>query len=111
MKHIILALCTVSIAGLILSVACANPGRNESLDGLYDSVDVHKEMAKWDGEWNEEIHMWMAPGAPPQKMQATCVNKMILGGRYQESKHTGNFMGMPFEGISTTGYDNAEKFL
>jgi len=34
---------------------------------------------------------------------------MILGGRYQRSVHTGDMMGMPFEGISTTGYDNGRK--
>jgi hypothetical protein len=34
---------------------------------------------------------------------------MILGGRYQESTNTGSFNGMPFEGISTVGYDNAKK--
>lgn len=73
--------------------------------------DIHKEMARWDGEWTEEIQMWMAPGTPPQTMQASCVNKMILGGRYQESKTTGSFMGMPFEGISTTGWDNTRKIL
>jgi hypothetical protein len=36
---------------------------------------------------------------------------MILGGRYQESKHVGNFMGMPFEGQSTLAWDNARKVL
>ena len=39
------------------------------------------------------------------------VNRMILGGRYQESRHTGTFNGMPFEGISTVGYDNSKKKL
>jgi hypothetical protein len=34
---------------------------------------------------------------------------MILGGRYQESKHIGTFDGKPFEGFSTLGYDNAKK--
>ena len=35
-----------------------------------------------------------------------------MGGRYQESVHTGNFGGMPFEGRSTVGYDNAmNKFV
>lgn len=71
--------------------------------------DVHKMLAKDDGEWNEEITVWMAPGAPPTKNTATVSNKMILGGRYQESKHTGNFMGMPFEGYGLIGYDNAKK--
>lgn len=70
---------------------------------------VHTMMASWDGEWNEEISMWMEPGAPEQKMNAKCVNKMILGGRYQESKHEGDFGGMPFEGISTLAWDNAAK--
>ena len=71
--------------------------------------DVHKLLAKDDGDWNEEITLWMAPGAPPQKSTASVTNKMILGGRYQESKHMGNFMGMPFEGYGLLGYDNAKK--
>lgn len=73
--------------------------------------DVHKMLAKDDGEWNEEITLWMAPGAPPTKSTATASNKMIMGGRYQESRHTGNFMGMPFEGYSIVGYDNARKIF
>ncbi len=71
--------------------------------------DFHKEMAKWDGEWTEEMLLWMTPGGEPQKQTSSCVNKMIMGGRYQTSTHTGNFNGMPFEGVSTTGYDNAKK--
>jgi hypothetical protein len=73
--------------------------------------EVHKVIASWDGEWNEEITLWQGPGAQPSKSTASCVNKMILGGRYQESKHVGNFMGMPFEGQSTLAWDNARKVL
>ena len=73
--------------------------------------DVHKMIAKDDGEWAEEITLWMAPDAPPTKSTASVINKMILGGRYQESRHTGNFMGMPFEGVSLLGYDNAKKIF
>lgn len=36
---------------------------------------------------------------------------MIFGGRYQLSNYKGNFMGMPFEGMSIMGYDNAKKNL
>ncbi len=68
---------------------------------------VHKMLAMDDGTWNEEMTMWMAPGAEPVKNRMTAENRMILGGRYQQSKHSGDFMGMPFEGISTVGYDNA----
>lgn len=71
--------------------------------------EMHQMLAKDDGEWAEEITMWMAPGASPSKSTATAVNKMIMGGRYQESKHSGSFMGQPFEGYSLVGYDNAKK--
>lgn len=71
--------------------------------------EFHKMMAKDDGTWNEEITLWMDPSAPPTKSTATAVNTMILGGRYQQSKHTGSFNGMPFEGVSLVGFDNARK--
>lgn len=73
--------------------------------------EVHKMIAKWDGKWNGAVTMWMQPGAQPTKSTSTCVNKMILGGRYQQSTHTGNMMGQPFEGQSTLGWDNARKML
>ena len=36
---------------------------------------------------------------------------MVLGGRYQQSTHTGNMMGQPFEGQGTLAWDNARKML
>lgn len=30
--------------------------------------DMHKMLAESEGEWNEDITMWMAPGAPPLKV-------------------------------------------
>ena len=71
--------------------------------------DAHKIMAAWNGNWNGDVTMWQAPDAPAQTSKSTTVNKMILGGRYQEAIHTGNMMGMPFEGRSMMGYDNAKK--
>jgi hypothetical protein len=73
--------------------------------------EVHKMLASSNGIWDEEITMWMAPGAPPEKAKAKAENKMILNGLYQQSTSTGNFGGMPFEGISTTGYDNGRKMF
>jgi len=71
--------------------------------------DMHAMLAKSNGTWNTEITMWQAPGAPPSTSTGTSVNKMVLGGRYQESTNTGDMMGMPFEGHGMTGYDNAKK--
>jgi Protein of unknown function (DUF1579) len=73
--------------------------------------EVHKMMSQSNGEWNEEITMWMDPKTPPTKATATSKSEMIMGGRYQLSKTTGNMMGMPFEGMSLVGYDNAKKIF
>ena len=69
----------------------------------------HKMLAKGAGTWNGDVTMWMANGAPPMKSTATMVTNMVFNGLHQQSKHKGDMMGAPFEGISTTGYDNAKK--
>jgi|SRR6218665_215477 len=71
--------------------------------------EVHKMLASWNGNWDGEVTIWETPDAPPQKSTTKSVNKMIFGGRYQVSNHSGNMMGMPFEGQSTVGYDNGKK--
>ncbi|GAB0154799.1 hypothetical protein CHRYSEOSP005_00590 [Chryseobacterium sp. Alg-005] len=71
--------------------------------------DMHKMLAKSDGTWTGENTMWMEEGGQPMKSTSECINKMVFGGRYQISEHKGSFMGMPFEGMSTTGYDNSKK--
>jgi hypothetical protein len=71
--------------------------------------DVHKMLAKSNGTWNGEVTMWMYPGAPEQKSKSTAVNKMLMNGLYQQSTHTGDMMGMPFNGQSTIGYDMHKK--
>lgn len=72
-------------------------------------VKEHAMLAKSNGTWNAETTMWMAPDAPPQKSTATAENKMILGGRFQQSTFKGSMMGQPFEGVGTMGYDVARK--
>jgi hypothetical protein len=71
--------------------------------------EPHALLAKANGEWETENTMWMSPDAPPTVSKGSCVNKMIMGGRYQVSENKGDFNGMPFEGISTVAYDNAKK--
>lgn len=72
--------------------------------------EMHKKMAADAGVWEEELTFWMGPDdTKPQKSTATANTKMILNGLYQEATHTGNMMGMPFEGRSTLAYDNAAK--
>jgi len=71
--------------------------------------EAHKALAKSDGVWTGETTMWMGIDAPPMTSTSTSTNKMVMGGRYQLSEFKGNFMGMPFEGMSITAYDNYKK--
>lgn len=70
---------------------------------------AHQKMAQADGEWTADMTFWEKPDAPPTKSSGTCVNKMILGGRYCESRYTAEMMGSPFEGIGIMAYDNTRK--
>ena len=71
--------------------------------------EPHKMLAKSSGTWTGEVTMWMSPNAKPSISTSTSTNKMVMDGRYQLSEFQGNFMGMPFLGMSTTAYDNAKK--
>lgn len=70
------------------------------------------EMQKWlaaqDGKWKGEMTSYEG-GKAGAKEELTQENKMVMGGRYQESTVKGKMMGMDFEGRSLMGYDNAKK--
>ena len=70
--------------------------------------ESHQMLAKADGKWDAEISFYYNPDSPSVN-KAVCENKMILGGRYQQSTYKGNVDGMPFEGVGTLAYDNAKK--
>jgi len=69
----------------------------------------HKYLEQFTGDWNTTAKMWMKPGAEPEVSQGITTSKMLMGGRYLKSYYKGTMMGMPFEGISLTGYDNFKK--
>jgi Protein of unknown function (DUF1579) len=72
-------------------------------------TEVHKMIAQSDGEWTGEVMHWMTPDAPATSSKCKCTNRMTMGGRYQISEYSGEFMGMPFEGMNILGFDNAKK--
>jgi hypothetical protein len=107
MRKITLAICLLTICSAV-SFAQTEAEMKAWMDYMTPG-EAHKMMEKWNGEWDAEVTMWMQPGQEGQKSKASCVSSMILGGRYQQSKHTGSFAGMPFEGMSTLAFDNAKK--
>ena len=73
--------------------------------------DMHKMLAKGSGNWKMKSSFWMAPGGEPMVTEATATGEMVMDGRYLLSKVKGNMMGMPFDGMSLEGYDNAAKLF
>lgn len=69
----------------------------------------HQTLAKLNGNWVYTSKMWMDPAAEPQTTQGTAICEMLLDGRYSQMKVSGNVMGMPFNGISLTAFDNGKK--
>lgn len=68
----------------------------------------HQELAGRAGTWEGKVSMWDAPGAQPQVSAARSERTMGLGGRVLLEHWTGSMMGMPFEGLGTSGFDNAD---
>ena len=81
----------------------------ESMMKLASPGEVHKQLGKMAGDWTFSNKMWMAPGQPPMDSAGTMHAEAILGGRYIQSTWKGSFMGQPFEGQGTEGYDNISK--
>jgi len=68
---------------------------------------MHEMMAKSVGDWKTINRYWMDPSGDPMVTEGTAKTEMIMGGRYQTTKTSGTVMGMPMEGMSLIGYDNA----
>ena len=86
-----------------------DPAMMEAMMKAGTPGDPHKALDGMTGSWNAKVTSWMAPGADPMVMEGTAENKWVMGGRYMEQRFSGNFMGMPFEGLGYTGYDNVKK--
>ncbi len=66
--------------------------------------EAHRHLAQTAGTWKATMRDFHTPDAPPQT--GTSENRMILGGRFLQQEMRATFMGMPFEGVGLTGYDN-----
>jgi|SRR5688572_3106007 len=122
MKQTVLSFCLT-----ILLLSCTNDksGENKKTDVVTTEMNsetetgidptefftpgpMHKWLASFTGTWEADVISYMDP-TKPDTSKLTQTYSMILNGLYQEARLTGNMMGMPFEGRSINGYDNAKK--
>lgn len=71
--------------------------------------DAHKALNDMVGTFNAKVSFWETPGGPPQVSEGVSESRWIMGGRFIETRFTGSMMGMPFEGLGYSGYDNVRK--
>lgn len=70
---------------------------------------MHKILANNVGQWKGEITLWMDPSQPPTKLESTAICESLFDGKYFQTKYSGEMMGMPYNGLEITGFDNAKK--
>ena len=70
----------------------------------YMKAGPEHEMLKehFAGTWNCDVTNMMSN----EKSTGTCVNEVLMDGRYIQGTFNGTAMGQPFKGMSMTGYDN-----
>ncbi|MGH7566415.1 MAG: DUF1579 domain-containing protein [Gemmatimonadota bacterium] len=92
------------------AVAAQDPMQDQ-MAAMMEAVapdENHQVLEAYKGSWNHALKFYPAPGATPMEMTATSVAEMSMGGRYLVSEFDGSFMGSPFEGRETMGYDKVK---
>ncbi len=112
MKKTVLVLFAACILAGFAAAQATPADQQKAMDAYMKAAAVtanHEALKYFVGSWDVEGTMWEAPGAPPTKTKNTGLSVLIMGGRYFRMDYKGTMMGMPFEGLQITGYDNLEK--
>ena len=112
MRTLITLISLAALAAAVVVPAAAETPMDEdaAMAAMMEAAtpgEFHAFLAKKAGRWTIEGRMWMEPGAEPVGTTSIATAEMILGGRYLEEEMSGAMMGMPFEGLGITGYNNA----
>lgn len=69
--------------------------------------DEHKKLAEMAGNWTCKVEDFST--GQPMTSEGTCKFSMVMDGRYLMQEFTSNMMGMKFDGMGLTGYNNMTK--
>lgn len=113
---VVLTTVFVALAFFVLPLSAQDKPGSAAMDAMMKTMmaamtpgEQHKALAACEGIWDAEVKSWMAPDAPPTVSKGSATMKMVLGGRYLYQEMSGEMMGMPFQGMGYTGYDNINK--
>lgn len=94
------------------SKATADPKKQEMMKQWKEYATpgaAHKIFGDAIGNWTYTSKYWEAANAKPEETTGTSKITTILGGRFMQNDVKGKAMGMPFEGMGLTGYDNLKQ--
>lgn len=93
--------------------ATATPPDEKAMEAawmkLMEKNEHHERFKGMEGSWDAVVKHWMDPSQPPQESKGVMVNTLIHDGRFVHHEFKGDFMGMPFTGMGSFGYNNANK--
>ena len=94
---------------ILLLAACSSAPPAPPADAMQlpPPMAEHKRLLEGVGEWEGTLTMWV-PDQPEQQIAAREVIEP-LGSYWTRSRFTCDFMGLPFEGTGTTGYDPVKQ--
>jgi len=72
------------------------------------TVKERNWLKKFVGEWRADVEAFCEPGKLPRKTEGT-ENVRPIGDSWVVSESKGTFMGKPFAGVFTLGYDPGQR--
>src|SRR5690606_41347735 len=95
----------------LLLFPLAAPAQDEAMMAAWEAAATpgpqHAQLVEhFAGTWDTKMTVWMDPVTPPLDESGSTTSTAELGGRHVRMDYRGNFMGMPFEGVGSNGYDN-----
>lgn len=96
----------VAIGFSVTLLAGATQARSQEAPEFPKPVEEHEWLQQLAGEWESDVTMFM-PGQEPIKSKGT-EHVRKVGGFWIVGENRGDFMGQPFTGLLTLGFD-AEK--
>ena len=109
---VVLALCTSAFAAEEAKKQEMSAEEKAMMEAMMKAMtpgDAHKLLDGMVGTFDAKVTSSMDPSKPPEVSNGTSENSWVMGNRYVMQKFTGSFMGMPFQGVGYTGYDNIKK--
>jgi hypothetical protein len=93
----------VSLGFCIALLGGAVVGQSQEAPEFPKPVRQHEWLGQLAGEWESDVTLHM-PGQEPVKSQGTELVRQV-GGFWIVGENRGEFMGQPFTGLLTLGYD------